>query len=301
LIGNIIDSHLQDISYGQTNAIPQGSSLMDLIAEMILGYADLELSKQIKRLTNFKIIRYRDDYRIFTNNPQTAEQIVKHITEILVDLGLCLNGQKTLFSSNVIESSIKPDKLFWLKSKRSNKSFQEHLFLSHCLSKYFPNSGTLIKALNSFFERIKNIDDTYSNIRVLVSILIDIAYKNPRTYPIASAILSKFLALCNTEEIGYLTNLTMKKFDKIPNTGHLQIWLQRALLKSDTTINFEEKLCKKIDNPNLEVWNCEWLNPNLRNIINNTSFIDAGIIEEMSDTIDSSEVQLFETRNNYTY
>jgi len=43
LIGNIIDIHLQDMSYGQTNGIPQGSVLMDFIAEMVLGYADLEL------------------------------------------------------------------------------------------------------------------------------------------------------------------------------------------------------------------------------------------------------------------
>ena len=47
--------------------IPQGSVLMDFIAEMILGYADKELSKKIEdnQISNYQILRYRDDYRIF--------------------------------------------------------------------------------------------------------------------------------------------------------------------------------------------------------------------------------------------
>src|SRR3989338_5437350 len=47
LIGNIIDHHIQWMSNGQTNGIPQGAVLMDFIAEMVLGYADIELSRKI--------------------------------------------------------------------------------------------------------------------------------------------------------------------------------------------------------------------------------------------------------------
>lgn len=43
LIGDEIDSHIQDMSHGQTNGIPQGSELMNFIAEMVLGYADTDL------------------------------------------------------------------------------------------------------------------------------------------------------------------------------------------------------------------------------------------------------------------
>ncbi|WP_246296985.1 RNA-directed DNA polymerase [Flavobacterium inviolabile] len=90
LVGNSIDKHLQDMAYGQTNGIPQGSVLMDFIAEMVLGYADLELSDRIQQdgLVDYEIIRYRDDYRIFSNNPQTAEHITKLLTEILIELGM---------------------------------------------------------------------------------------------------------------------------------------------------------------------------------------------------------------------
>ena len=81
LIGNVIDQHLQEMSNGQTNGIPQGSTLMDFIAEIVLGYSDLELTGRIEELSikDYQIIRYRDDYRIFTNNPQDAELILKQI------------------------------------------------------------------------------------------------------------------------------------------------------------------------------------------------------------------------------
>jgi RNA-directed DNA polymerase len=93
LIGNIIDSDIQDISYGQTNGIPQGSVLMDFIAEILLGYADSELSGKIEdcAITDYHILRYRDDYRVFINNPQDGERIVKLLTKVMIDLGLKLN------------------------------------------------------------------------------------------------------------------------------------------------------------------------------------------------------------------
>lgn len=71
LIGNIIDKHLREMSYGQTNGIPQGSVLMDFIAEIILKYADELISEEINRVKinkgDFKILRYRDDYKVFVN------------------------------------------------------------------------------------------------------------------------------------------------------------------------------------------------------------------------------------------
>ncbi len=236
LIGNVIDRHLQDMSYGQTNGIPQGSVLMDFIAELILGYIDSELSNKIqeKKLKDYEIIRYRDDYRIFSNSPRTIEHITKLLTEILIEHGMRLNTEKTIISNNVITDSIKPDKLYWIYLKKRTKSIQEHLLLIHKLSEEFPNSGSLSKALSNFFYKIKDIDKTKLNITVLISILVDIMYKNPRIYPIASAILSKLLSLIkDINDRNEILNNICKKFEKIPNTGHLQIWLQRITLKND--------------------------------------------------------------------
>ena len=94
---------------------------MDFIAELVLGYADLKLGKRLKQeeIKNYKILRYRDDYRIFSNSPIVNDCIVKCLTEIMIELGLKLNADKTNASANVIKGSIKSDKLYWLKQKQT--------------------------------------------------------------------------------------------------------------------------------------------------------------------------------------
>ena len=68
---------MQGMQYGQTNGIPQGSVLFDFIAEMVLGYADSQVSEVLASndITDYKILRYRDDYRIFCNRKDELEKI----------------------------------------------------------------------------------------------------------------------------------------------------------------------------------------------------------------------------------
>ena len=302
LIGNNIDKHLQDMAYGQTNGIPQGSVLMDFIAEIVLGFADLELSNKIQQanIQDYEIIRYRDDYRIFSNNPQTAEHITKLLTEILIDLGMRLNAQKTIVSNTVIKNSIKSDKLYWMSSKKGAKSIQDHILIIHKLSEEYPNSGSLSKALGKFYKRIKGITETSQNISVLVSILVDIMYKNPRTYPIASAILSKLLSLILEDgKKNEILNLIYQRFEKIPNTGHIKIWLQRLTIKLDRNRQYAEKLCEKVNNPALQIWNSNWIEINLKSIIETTSIIDETVIEKIDVVIASEEIELFKSDYDY--
>ncbi len=304
LIGNQIDWHLQDMSFGQTNGIPQGSTLMDFIAEIVLGYADFQLSERLSGtgIEDFQIIRYRDDYRVFANNPQHVEFILKNITEILIDLGMKLNSGKTLVSSSIVSDSIKPDKLFWIATKRRPFNFQEHLLTIHSLSIKYPNSGTLVKELNEFFNKIRSIKKSNESIPVLISILVDIAFKNPKTYPISAAILSKLLSKLKTKkEKGEVIDLIRTRFEKIPNTGHLQIWLQRITYKFDKSIEYGEHLCGKVLNQETEIWNSDWLNNNLKEMIEGIEIVDRKKLARINSTISSVEVQLFESKSNYPY
>ena len=135
LIGCIIDEIIQAMSYRQTNGIPQGSVIMDFIAEMVLGYADYELSKKMEILgTEYKILRYRDDYRIFANTQEDVIKIAKMLSEVLAGLNLKLNIQKTFVSSDIIHDVIKPDKIYWNEAKHGEKTLQKHLLLIHSLS-----------------------------------------------------------------------------------------------------------------------------------------------------------------------
>ena len=111
-LGNQIDQIIRAMSYGQTNGIPQGSVLMDFIAEIILGYADLQLGKKIKKnnIEDYCILRFRDDYRIFAKNEFDLKMILKYLTEVLIDLNFKLNSNKTLITDDIITNSIKKDK-----------------------------------------------------------------------------------------------------------------------------------------------------------------------------------------------
>ncbi|WP_258286665.1 RNA-directed DNA polymerase, partial [Escherichia ruysiae] len=80
-LGDQIDYALRQMQWGQTNGIPQGSALMDFIAEIVLGYADELLGQRLEseNINDYHIIRYRDDYRIFTNSKEDAEAIARHL------------------------------------------------------------------------------------------------------------------------------------------------------------------------------------------------------------------------------
>ena len=104
------------MNYNQTNGIPQGSVITDFIAEMILGYADLLLSEKLStmEIDDYKIIRFRDDYRIYTNDEKYLTIILKALTEVLLNLNMKLNEKKTKITSDIIANSMKEDKYKYL-------------------------------------------------------------------------------------------------------------------------------------------------------------------------------------------
>ncbi len=304
LIGNKIDNQLRSMSYGQTNGIPQGSKIMDFIAEIVLGYADMLLTDKLSKLTvkDYHILRYRDDYRIFVNNPNDADLILKNLTEVLISLGLRINSSKCKFSNDIIESSYKPDKYFFKCNTYISKSLEDQILYIYNISKKYPNSGTVSKLLDSYFKSIKNVRSTKENLLVIISVLTEVIYNNPRTYPIGSAVLSKLIDLL--PETCAKSDVLLKiftKFKNIANIGYLEIWLQRVSLKIDNKLDFNEGLCRKINDNEISIWNSEWLNSSIKKIINSTSIIDSKMLNEMKPVIQVEEVELFKRRESYWY
>jgi len=302
-IGNIIDVSLQNMHHGQTNGIPQGSVLMDFIAEIVLGYADKKLGEKLGSLGcclgDYYIVRYRDDYRIFVNNPIDGDLIVKCLCEVSALLGLKLNPEKTSSGSDIISSSIKPDKLFWIKECHYNKNVQKHLLIIHGLASKYPNSGSLIIALKEFYLRLTKegckIKDNYP----LISIIVDIAYNNPKVYPDCAAILSYFISQIHVQnEKEDIIKKIYKRFNNTPNTGHLQIWLQRISLKFYSNQIYDELLCKALET-RVDIWISDWLNNEMKEVISACEIIDQKIVDSLPDVIKSEEFALFHTKQDY--
>ena len=301
LVGNAIDQHLQHMNCGQTNGIPQGSVLMNFIAEMVLGYSDESLFAKLNgNVNNYHIIRHRDDYRIFVTSSQDGEKILKALTEVMTELSLKLNTAKTWESKDIISSSIKPGKLAWLGKKQSNKSLQNHLLLIHQHSIEHPNDGSLMKPLQAYCgivqKRLKR--SRIQDILTLISITADIAYRCPRTYRACAAILSRLIChLPDTEGRKGVIDKIKQKFSKQPNTEHMQVWLQRISmpLGIGAEPEQEEKLCLLAEgNEKTDLWNSSWVKcRELKRILATVSIIDQNAIKKLSKVIDKKEFSLF--------
>jgi hypothetical protein len=296
LIGNVIDWHLQDMRHGQTNGIPQGSVLVDFIAEMVLGHADLELSSKLDLagITEYRILRYRDDYRIFVHSPQTGEAILKALTEVFIDLGLKLNTSKTTGSLSVVTHSLKPDKLAWLRRRQSDRSLQKHLLVIHAHGCDFPNAGSLTGALARFHKRLSKVSRS-QNPRVLISIACDIAYSNPRTFPVCAAIISMLLrALKTRAERIEVTKLIHSKLSQLPNTGHMEVWLQRISYAFAPKAEFREALCELAKGKPVEVWNNDWIgSEKLKKALSAANIVDKRKLKSLKYVIKPKEIEIF--------
>ena len=296
LIGNMIDGYIQDMQHGQTNGIPQGSVLLDLIAEMVLGYADLMLSQRLRKehITDVKILRYRDDYRIFVNDTQVAEVILKMLTEVLIDLGLKLNASKTTNTHAVIGSALKLDKREWMRRRQRDRNIQKHLLLIHCHGTDFPNAGSLLLALDEFYKRLVSLKSVQNSMQ-LISIAIDIGYGSPRCFAACAAIVSKLLSTLQTKQKRLAAvDRIRKKLNQLPNNGHLEVWLQRISHHFDPTIGYREKLCSLVEGRKVDLWNSTWItDAKLKKAVDPDSIVNARRLKALRPIVRRGEFVAF--------
>lgn len=312
LLGNAIDQKLQNAQYGQTNGVPQGSVLMDFIAEVVLGSIDELLTCKLAdaNIEEYRILRYRDDYKIFVNNSNDGEHILRILSEIMMPYGLKLNASKTRSSQDIITQSIKKDKLSWLKIENLSSKWQKRILLIRQHSIEYPNSGTIISELNEYDKDLEkdkkyfiyqSLEEyiialntskkTQYNIAPIISIVCDIAYQNPKTIPICCSIISKlFLRIDNSENI---KRAVYEKLIKMPNSGFAQIWMQRMLKSDLDSFTFSEKLCQ-LHSSNISLWNNSWINNReILDLLDNTPILQQNEFSQLDDTISNNEINIF--------
>lgn len=299
LIGNKIDSHIQASRYGQTNGIAQGSVLMDFIAEIVLGYVDEQINEEIKEKAKIKILRYRDDYRIFANSDEEAESILKIISDKLRIVGMKLGASKTISCRNVVEGSIKPDKLAGIEHQdlgvSNAKTIQKQLLRLHSFGQRFPNSGALRRLIGEFHTNISKRTEAPDDIDVQVAILTDIAFVSPSTFPVVAGILSHFISLAVSEDKIRLWEKVYAKMKRVPYNGYLEIWLQRVTQPKAVGIKFEsnESICKIVNRENINLWESGWISSKeLKSALDVKKILISDPSEAM-EVIDPKEIQLF--------
>lgn len=172
-----IRKYLCALQKGHNIGIPQGSILFDFISELVLGYSDLLLYESLQKdnITDYEIIRYRDDYKIFCNDKGVLEKISYKLQYVLESLNFRMNSQKTKLSDSIITDSIKSDKLAYIfntpvlrklnlfdtngkKTKVDIWDFsgiQKHLLYILMFARQYPNSGQVRTMLSDLDKKIE--------------------------------------------------------------------------------------------------------------------------------------------------
>ena len=305
LLGSQIDRCLQSMQYRQTNGIPQGSVVSDFIAEIVLGYSDELLSDKIKNIdrNEYKILRYRDDYKIFTNRPDIGKEILKALSLTLADLGMRLNSDKTRESFDPIIAAVKADKIDELFLPTKHENYSKWLMQIYATINKHPNSGKVARQLNLFHEALsrrqkkKDKLKKYENPTVMISIITNIAIKNPKHYNWCAAIISILLEYCAKKDRKNVSDKVVKRFKNVPNVGLLDIWLQRVTFVNYPDKIYEENICKLVrlnDYPgNENIWESQWLTENLRKTVNETRIIDKKELKKLKPVVGRDETDLF--------
>jgi RNA-directed DNA polymerase len=306
LLGNKIDSHIRAGRHGQTNGISQGSVLMDFVAEIVLGYVDEQITATLGMSDDFRILRYRDDYRIFANSDIQAEKILKTISDELRGVGMKLGVSKTFMSTNIVEGSIKPDKLAGIDLQdlgpANAHTIQKQLLRLHAFGRRFPNSGALRRLVGELHTKLSEQVEVPDDLEVQVAIATDIAIVSPATFPGIAAILSQLISLAAIKEKENLWSKVRKKMERVPYNGHLEIWLQRVTMPQSLGITFtsDEPICRVVNGESPNLWENGWIaSKDLKAAL----AVSKAIVESVADVqevVTPEEIELFK-QNAWAY
>lgn len=276
-LGDSIDKYIREMQGGETLGIPQGSEVFDFIAEIALAYADKQLEQALgeKGLKGIRVLRYRDDYRIFSDSLDTLKQVTIVLHQILGALHLNLNASKTYISEDPLRDSVKKDKLARIergleRRDYAHTSIQKQLLVIREFSVEFPNSGSVsVLLFNALYrvrdEHAKKERFPRENLRVLITITIDILMINPRWCYILITMLSYFVDSLSIQERDKALDLVLKRLRQIPEGGHIEIWMAYLFLRQGKPLQrdyFSEQLCFFLDDKEKEAqnpWDINWL------------------------------------------
>lgn len=317
LLGNVIDKKIQNMQNGQTNGIPQGPIIMDFLAELILAYADcilyncLRRNKELK--SSFKILRYRDDYKIFVNSKFDGELIIKELSKILLKLNLKLNSSKTNFYDNIIYGSIKKDKLYAINNDNIYKegdiyktllriiNFQQQFQNSRQMAKYLLKINEEIR-LNILQKNNKLIDNEYIT-NAIIGICITIALKNPTISINCLQIISTIIEYIPEEKARSIIKNMIHRFESVPHSDFVTLFIQRIILPYNYEEVFHGTIYKCVydtknssQNIQIDIWNNAWLKDaprEFREKIEKEKFIHEKIIKNMKKSISKDELDIF--------
>lgn len=217
-----------------------------------------------------------------------------------------LGVAKTYMSTNVVEGSIKPDKLAGIELQdlgQSNaRTIQKQLLRLHAFGRRFPNSGALRRLLSDFHSQLVTQAQPPDDLEVQIAIVTDIAIVSPLTIPVIAGMLSHLISLAPQDKKSTFWNNVHQKMKRVPYNGYLEVWLQRVIAPRSIGLWFEsdEPICRIANGGTPDLWENSWIASNELKSALEVSKIIIGIPADMQEVVQPEEVELFK-RNAWAY
>ena len=258
-VGKKVAQLIGDSQGGRTVGIPQGSLLIDFIAEMVLGYIDVGLHyalaskrKEMKRAKDvYKVVRFRDDYRIFAKDEVVAREALKILSDVLARFELKLSAVKTKVMDDIVAGARKEDKKHWevrqlgvtLDGDGTVKeaTIQKNLLAVYDLSLKYPNSGSVVRGISR----------------------------------------------------NSMVDAVLEKAKMAPGREYLEVNLQRLTIKNKPSKRYLSDLCRLAYDQRAKIWNSEWISIKVRH----SEVVNHKIVKEMKFVVPVEEINVFDDYN----
>ena len=150
---------------------------------------DAPLSKRFNG--SIRVLRYKDNYRVFANTAEDADNAVLVISESLHEYGLTLNSSKSHRSNDIISDSLKDGKVESMSIGDNFPNMYQWLLTIHRFVTQHPTSGSIIRLLENVYHRaLTSYLELILDPCLYCSILVDILTLSPKSIPSICSILS---------------------------------------------------------------------------------------------------------------
>ncbi len=284
----------------------------------------------------YEIIRYRDDYRIFCNDKDVLEKISYILQHVLESLNFRMSSKKTKISNSIVTDAVKSDKLAYIyntpifnKKGCDFDSFEKHLLYILMFARQYPDSGSIRTMLSDKDNRIEDWLKPYEeevttipiledgepktekvtkqrrlvggSVHAMSAICTQIALENVGCCHYALRVLSRMVdSLKDENEKSTIVNLVYTKLCKQPNSDYIQLWLQNMTYQQDKITGkspYKMRLCRVVDrNKKVELWNNEWLKPNLYSNLHYDNVVDAEVLKKVTPVITFRERRAYDNQ-----
>ena len=311
-LGRKVAKLISDSREGRNMGIPQGSLLLDFVAEIVLGYVDVVFHNTLRcRRKELKwpkgaytVVRYRDDYRIFARDEVVAREVLRVLSDALARFGLKLNATKTRVVDDVVLGARKEDKRYW-EARQSMVMFgdegevkdatiQKSLLVVYELALKYPNSGSIARGLYELYRnRIVKLEHRPGDAYPLLGIIANIMAKNSRASAIGVACLSRILSFNPGISRNTMADVVLDKARMMPGREYLEVCLQRLTIKNKPSKNYGNKLCRLVYDQSAKIWNSKWISIKVRD----SEAVNHKVVKEMKFVVPVEEVDVFDDYN----